>query len=415
MITPSFNLTATERVLPKLALDFTTESLDSRVTFTRTTGSSNPATYVNSIGVLTAATNNEPRFDYDPITLVCRGLLIEESRANLLTQSEEFSSSADVTVDANTATAPDGALTGDKAIPTATTSQKTLIKTAPVTSGTTYTLSIFAKAAELSYIQLTLTAAGISTRANFDVATGVLGTVDSGVAASITPFDSGWYRCAATFTAGSTGTANCSLGIVGSATAARLANYTGNGVDGLYFWGAQLEAGAFPTSYIPTEATAVTRNADVATMTGTNFSDWFNPTEGTFEIQSQLYSASGTRGYLSANDGTSNNVIQMYSTGTSGNYEVVTGGVTQATQGQSSTINTGLLSRCVAYKLNNCGQAINGSFYGVDTSCTIPTVDRLQIGGINAGTSARFNGLITKISYWPQRLLSAEIAAFSKG
>ena len=82
MITPSFALTATERVLPKLALDFTTASLDPRVTFTRTTGASNPATYFNSSGVLTAATNNQPRFDYNPVSLVCKGLLIEESRTN---------------------------------------------------------------------------------------------------------------------------------------------------------------------------------------------------------------------------------------------------------------------------------------------------------------------------------------------
>ena len=91
MITPSFSLTATERVLPKLALDFTTASLDSRITFTRTTGASNPAAFVNSSGYITAATNDQPRFDYNPVTLACKGLLIEESRANLLLQSENFS------------------------------------------------------------------------------------------------------------------------------------------------------------------------------------------------------------------------------------------------------------------------------------------------------------------------------------
>ena len=88
MITTSFGLTATERVLPKLALDFTTASLDSRVTFTRTTGASNPATYVNSSGAITAATNNQPRFDFNPVTLVCKGLLIEESRRNLFKGSD---------------------------------------------------------------------------------------------------------------------------------------------------------------------------------------------------------------------------------------------------------------------------------------------------------------------------------------
>ncbi len=94
MITPSFSLTATERVLPKLALDFTTASLDSRVTFTRTTGASNPATYVSSTGYITSATNNQPRFDYDPITLTCKGLLIEESRANIFIESETLLTAA---------------------------------------------------------------------------------------------------------------------------------------------------------------------------------------------------------------------------------------------------------------------------------------------------------------------------------
>ena len=60
MITPSYSLTATERVLPKLALNFTTAALDSYVTFTRITGASNPATYVNSSGFVAAATNDHP-------------------------------------------------------------------------------------------------------------------------------------------------------------------------------------------------------------------------------------------------------------------------------------------------------------------------------------------------------------------
>jgi len=91
MITPAFGLTATERVLPRLALDFTTASLDPRITFTRTTGASNPATYIDSSGVITAATNNQPRFDYDPVTLVCKGLLIEESRTNSLLNTDLLS------------------------------------------------------------------------------------------------------------------------------------------------------------------------------------------------------------------------------------------------------------------------------------------------------------------------------------
>jgi hypothetical protein len=84
MITPSYSLTATERVLPKLALDFTTAALDPRVTFTRT---GNTATVTNSSGVIVGVNADIPRFDFDPVTLVCRGLLIEETRTNALLNS----------------------------------------------------------------------------------------------------------------------------------------------------------------------------------------------------------------------------------------------------------------------------------------------------------------------------------------
>ena len=94
MITPSFGLTATERVLPKLALDFTTANLDSRITFTRTTDATHPATYVDGSGYVTSATNNQPRFDYTLATGgACKGLLIEESRTNLVPYSEDFTKS----------------------------------------------------------------------------------------------------------------------------------------------------------------------------------------------------------------------------------------------------------------------------------------------------------------------------------
>jgi hypothetical protein len=84
MITASFGLTATERVLPRLALDFTTATLDARVTFTRT---GDTATVTNSSGVIVGINANLPRFDYDPTTLACKGLLIEDPRTNLLLNS----------------------------------------------------------------------------------------------------------------------------------------------------------------------------------------------------------------------------------------------------------------------------------------------------------------------------------------
>lgn len=333
MITPSFGLTATERVLPKLALDFTTASLDSRITFTRTTSATNPATYINSSGVITAATNNQPRFDYDPTTLVCKGLLIEESRKNLLLNS-----------------LIDG----------------TNLSTQSVTSAATpYTLSFYG--------------------------TGQI--VLSGTA-SATVTGSGAYPSRKTYTFTPTA-GTLTLTVTGTVQYA------------------QLEAGSFATSFIPTDATAggLTRNADVASMTGTNFSDWFNASEGTFVCWADNTS-SGYRTTFIADDGTSTNKMfvqtninanaQQWASRVSGSYVV-----TLANQTWSGN---GKVAAC--YKLNDYYYSTNGAASTGDTSATVPTVNRLVFG---AEAAANYlNGHVQKFMYFPQRLTNAEIQANSK-
>ena len=117
MITPSFALTATERVLPRMALDFTTATLDSRVKFTR---AANTATVINSSGFVAAINADLPRFDYNPVTLACKGLLIEEARTNLFLYSAEFDNAywtkTRSSITANATISPEGSLTGDKLV-----------------------------------------------------------------------------------------------------------------------------------------------------------------------------------------------------------------------------------------------------------------------------------------------------------
>ena len=127
MITPSYATTATERVLPRMALDFTTGVLDPRVTVTRAL---NTATRVNSSGYVEIVNANLPRFDYDPVTLTPKGLLIEEARTNLLTYSEQFDNAAwgkqGSSVSQNVQTSPDGSVDADKLIEDATTGEHRL-------------------------------------------------------------------------------------------------------------------------------------------------------------------------------------------------------------------------------------------------------------------------------------------------
>jgi hypothetical protein len=330
MITPAFGLTATERVLPKLALDFTTASLDSRVTFTR---SGDTATVTNSSGVIVGINANLPRFDYDPTTLVCKGLLIEEARTNALLNS-----------------LIDG------------------------TSLTTQIVTVTAAARTLSFY-----------------GTGEI--VLSG-AHSATVTGTGAYPSRKTLT------------FTPSAGALTL-TVTGT----VQF--AQLEIGAFATSFIPTTTTALTRNADVATMTGTNFSDWYNATEGTFSL-SGIPMTTASSGALSADDGTNNQRMQMRELSGGGQAFIVNGGVTQANLATGTWAANALGGCAFAYKADSFVCAAGGATPATDTVGTVPTVSRLVIGGSAGVNQTTFNGRIAKLNYWPQRLTNSETQAFSK-
>jgi len=268
MITPSFGLTATERVLPRLALDFTTASLDARVIFSR---SLNTATVTNSSGYVVPINADLPRFDYDPVTLACKGLLIEENRTNLLLQSEDFETTwADTgttTQTKNVVIAPSNTQTGNE-ITSGTVGYNGAVQSVVITSSAnSYTGSCYLKAGTVTSVRLRLRFYNLGTTADgnayFNLSAGTA-TADGNRTATITPVGNSWYRCTITGADNNTGNNRADLFVMSN-------NQQGN----FYAWGAQLEAGALPTSYIPTTTTSLTRNADVATMTGTNFSNWF--------------------------------------------------------------------------------------------------------------------------------------------
>jgi hypothetical protein len=414
MITPSFSLTATERVLPRLALDFTTASLDSRVTFTRTTGTSNPATYVDSSGYVVVATNNQPRFDHDPVTLACKGLLIEEARTNLFAYSQEFDNA--YWTNTNTAetpdavVSPDGTTNAEKLTSNATgTVIRDIRRTTTYTAGF-HTLSVYAKAAEVSSIALDV-GQGYGF-AQFNLSTGQVTGTPSGTA-TIVNAGGGWYRCSisANVAESNNRTNQIFLNNRGSSTNIPVG-------DGVYIWGAQLEAGAFATSYIPTTTAALTRNADVATMTGTNFSDWFNATEGTFQCKFNMYSVNASNMAFTVDDGTTTHRLWLYARSGNSRTEFI---VSNASGGQAAlqmaggnpSANTDY-NACVAYKLDSFAGSRNAGAPVTDTSGTLPTVDRLQLGRRYDSATQYLSGWLQELNYWPQRLTNNEVQAFSK-
>jgi len=215
---------------------------------------------------------------------------VEEQRTNLVLQSENLGTTWTTTgllpfgsgSTLNATTAPDGATTADLVTENSSTSEHR-IDTATISwaANTTYTLTIFAKANGRTRVDFFGVGGGNFTggrEADFNLSTGSVTNTD-GSTASITAFPNNWYRLRMTFTTSASPSAS-SIFIRLNDNSGNF-SYTGDGTSGIYFCGAQLEAGAFPTSYIPTTTATVTRAADVASITGSNFSSWYRQDEGT--------------------------------------------------------------------------------------------------------------------------------------
>jgi hypothetical protein len=366
----------------------------------------------NYIPALQSAASGVARFDNNPTTGESLGLLIEESRTNLFTYSEQFDNAAwtkqESTITANTIVSPDGALDGEKLDETTANDVHRLEHNLTTVNGTVYTLSVFAKAAERQWLFLFEDSA--TNACTFNLSTGTVGTTQGSVTASISSVGNGWYRCSLTYTqSGTTGRMRIAVANGTSTT-----SYTGVANNGIFIWGAQTEAGAFASSYIPTVASQVTRAADAASMTGTNFSTWYNAGEGTVYVESLLNGNSSSLNHrlLWISDNTTTNYIAFDETATT-NYRFVsnTNGVSQVSINVTVT-DTGLTNKLIgAYKVNDFAATANAVTVGTDTSGTLPVVNRVEFG---SGASASYiNGTIKKIAYYPLRVTNAQLQALT--
>ena len=205
------------------------------------------------------------------------------------------------------------------------------------------------------------------------------------------------------------------LDIIPAGDSIRGVSWASDGTSGILHWGAQMEAGAFVTSYIPTVAATVTRAADIATMTGTNFSSWYNASEGTVVAGFGSYAnnSGGNPGVLQIDDGASSNSVRMFAgSSVSPVFNVNTGGVSQA------YLSSGVLSPSVsakmagAYALNNFAKSLNGAALETDASGTVPVVNRMLIGSGTGGVGY-LNGYIRSITYYASRLTNAQLQAIT--
>jgi hypothetical protein len=419
LIDPAF-LAAENGGTPVLDLNFAAlKALDSRITFTRASS----GTYLDSSGILQTAASGSARFTHDPATGRSLGLLIESGRTNLLTYSEAINNAAwshvGGTHNANQTTAPSGELTADLFTEnSAASTQHRLLQTPTVANGTTYTVSVFVKRASGSrQFGITLTTTTAVARVYFNLDTGTVGTVVSG-SGTITAYPNGWYRCTATGVSdGLTGTTFFQLC---NGTTSGSETYTGDGTSGLYIWGTQLEAGAFSTSYIQTISASASRSADSVVMTGTNFSSWYNQSQGTISLIAAqgftLPSSTFLRPFDISNSGGTDR-IGAYTTFTSPDnrayVQAATGGSVFAEFAPTGALGTGSFGLAISYSTTAVSAAINGNTSTSDTTVSSFTPDRLTLGAIVAQSSnSVFNGTIARFRYF-NRALPSSVQAIS--
>jgi hypothetical protein len=349
----------------------------------RTTTVANRSTRINKDGFIETVLDNVPRLDYPLGGAVngCPALLVEPVATNLYQQSEDFSNvywtKINCVASGNLTIAPDGNLTADKlimgnGINPSIADQSGITRPGTITSGT-YRFSVFAKAAEFTGFRVRENAIN-GTFLDVNLTNGAITNPD--VTQFINPlaenYGNGWYRISWT-----------------SPTITSLAKYTirvgstGDGVSGIFVWGAQVETGSVATSYIPTTTASVTRSAEI--ITDTTASALIGQGEGTIYAEVDVRNFVNFSRVVALSDGTGSNSIglQLFLNGAVKSLRVglsfLGGGQVDIIAAMPNAVN----KIAVGYKQNDFVVYLNGTNVGTDTSCSVPAMNKIDLGNIN--------------------------------
>ena len=379
------------------------------------------AAITNYIPQLLTAPVNQPRFDFNPTTRQSLGLLMEQQSTNLVTYSSDYTQSVwtktNSTVTAATNISPDGTLNAQSLTDNSTNDvhRFSANQSFTGTAAGANTFSVYLKAGTIGFARLQFIG-GSSNSTNIqcgiNLTTGAFGTptFNSGTGTfSSVNVGNGWWRCSVTATMTGAGVSNILVYTVPDTTTV---SYVGTGQN-IFVWGAQVEALAFPTSYIPTVASQVTRAQDFATMTGTNFSSWFNNQQGTiycsFDMASitasnyfTLYEISNgsTYGYYAIRQG--GNTLQFATqNGTTSGVTITGSNTTQQSAMQYTNITTPAISGLI-----NGGSAVTSS------TTNSYTPNQFRLGCTYQGGNV-LCGHIRKFAYYPIASTSAQMQALT--
>jgi hypothetical protein len=352
-------------------------------------------------------------------------LLVEPSGTNIMAQSETLSVSGNwtrinVLVSGGAIASPDGLASGTLIVATSGSAEHSITRNVATTlaSGAVITASCFFKAhGTNNFAQLLVGGFAFSPTnpfANFNLSGSGSVTAGSYSSAFIENYGNGWYRCGFTATAAASGTPGYIICPILASGTARNTSFVGDGVNGVYAWGAQVESGSIATSYIPTTTAPITRNADVISLSGA-VSGCIGQTEGTFymEFQASPSGAAAADAWLNISDGTSNNWIFIGKEGVNARVYLKANN-SVIFQDTSFTLTGGVVKAAIGYKSGDYAAYINGNLIvsGTTAFSFSSSLNRIQTGG----QTARATGETIRIraaALYTSRLTNAELAALT--
>ncbi len=405
---------------PALDLNFTSgvfrrngliRDLDQILSFARAT----PATYIGADGVLTTAPINAPRFDHSS---GARALLMEPAATNLLTYSSDIEIWGwdGIATEANVATAPDGTLTADRIVETASENHHRVKKMGLSISPQSYTASIYAKAEEGAARALQITmfdgAGGWQAVGVFDLTPGAVRSKSGSslIDARITALADGWVRCELI---GACTLASANAQVLFNLIAPGGTIYAGDGVSSLTLWGAQLEVGPRATSLIQTGSTPAIRAQDVlGEIDLAPFWAGSVDKHGTIVVDAAFRGQTSTTAHFLWDIGAANNRIYLTAAngGTmSGQMRLGVGDGTSVTVAMNNGNVLGRHRTAVSYADGGaCAAAIDGALRAV-------TPSSFAAGGEHSlrNIFGNFNGLARSLTLYPAPLTEAELVEVS--
>jgi len=360
------------------------------------------ATRVNSSGLIEEMAINVPRLEYpliDGVVNGCPSLLLEPQRTNLITYSEDFSNAAwakqNVTVTSDSVISPDGTLNADKITDDSTNGVHRITDSITTSSSGSFTYSIFLKKGTLTTAQFQVFNSTTASSANVDLVNGTITSGGQGSNHTIEDYGNDWFKCSISGTLSNTSTTVYLY-------LKQKPSYIGNG-DYLYAWGAQLEQSSYPTSYIPTQGSAVTRVADACSGAGND--QVINSTEGVLFIETSALSDDLSERRFGLSDGTSSNVVRVGYTGISNRIiAVIYDGSNQAVMTYISSDITQNSKIAVKYKENDFALWVDGVERSTDASGSVFPANTLNSVNFNVGGGSHFYSDTKQIQYFDTAL-----------